>query len=216
MSAHEHAGQSTTSDQPVSQPGPFTAQGTAAPPRGLNPLQRDYLLKPLEARRVRTLRGMNHLEAFDIRRWLTRIFGFGGWSLETLGLDLVRENPTKTAQGRDAWAVLYRAQVRLTVRDPYGNTLTAFDDAAAGDAILPGLGDAHDMAMKTALSQAVKRCAVNLGDQFGLSLYNGGGHFFNDGDGNRLVWPMVQATMDVHGMAQDVEDRDIQGEQEAA
>jgi hypothetical protein len=28
--------------------------------------------------------------------------------------------------------------------------------------------------MKTALSQALKRCAVNLGDQFGLSLYNDG------------------------------------------
>jgi len=28
--------------------------------------------------------------------------------------------------------------------------------------------------MKTALSQAMKRCAVNLGDGFGLSLYNDG------------------------------------------
>lgn len=40
----------------------------------------------------------------------------------------------------------------------------------------PSLGDAHDQAMKTALSQGLKRCAANLGDQFGMSLYNGGSY----------------------------------------
>jgi hypothetical protein len=35
-------------------------------------------------------------------------------------------------------------------------------------------GDVHDMAIKTAESQALKRCATNLGDQFGLSLYRNG------------------------------------------
>jgi hypothetical protein len=30
------------------------------------------------------------------------------------------------------------------------------------------------MAIKTAESQAFKRAAINLGDQFGLGLYNGG------------------------------------------
>ncbi|WP_367880534.1 Rad52/Rad22 family DNA repair protein [Salinispora arenicola] len=37
------------------------------------------------------------------------------------------------------------------------------------------MGDCHDNAIKTAVSQGLKRCAVNLGDQFGLGLYNGGG-----------------------------------------
>ena len=36
------------------------------------------------------------------------------------------------------------------------------------------IGDAHDMALKTAESGALKRAATNLGDQFGLSLYNDG------------------------------------------
>ena len=35
-------------------------------------------------------------------------------------------------------------------------------------------GDAHDMAIKTAETQALKRAAINLGDQFGLSLYKKG------------------------------------------
>jgi len=47
--------------------------------------------------------------------------------------------------------------------------------AAIGDATnQPGLADAHDLALKTADSQALKRAAVNMGDQFGLSLYNNG------------------------------------------
>lgn len=212
-----HATRSTTEEQPTETPERnSTAKPTGLPPRGLNALQRDYLLRPLNANRVRQVQGMNHLEAWDVRRWLNRVFGIGGWSIETLALDLVRENPTKTSSGRDAWAVLYRAQVRLTIRDPHGHTLGTFDDAAAGDAILPGLGDAHDFAMKTALSQSLKRVAVNLGDQFGLSLYNGGGETMVDENNFRLIKPVVQATMDTHGAAPAVRDEPVQGEQEAA
>src|SRR5206468_12576286 len=39
---------------------------------------------------------------------------------------------------------------------------------------LPDYGDAHDFAAKNAVSYALKRCATDLGDQFGLSLYNKG------------------------------------------
>ncbi|MFD8626627.1 Rad52/Rad22 family DNA repair protein [Streptomyces hygroscopicus] len=124
--------------------------------------------------RVRMLRGMAHLEAWDVRRQLIRIFGFGGYSTETLSLDLTSERETKQGE-RSRWTVVYRAQVRLTILDTAGREITHWDDAAAGDSVnQPSLGDAHDMAMKTALSQALKRCATNLGDQFGLSLYNNG------------------------------------------
>jgi hypothetical protein len=114
------------------------------------------------------------MEAWDIRRQLIRVFGFGGHSTETLALDLVAERETKQGD-RSRWTVVYRAQVRLTVYDGNGNRIGSWDDGAAGDSVnQPSLGDAHDMAMKTALSQALKRCATNLGDQFGLSLYNDG------------------------------------------
>lgn len=132
-----------------------------------------FLLQPIAANRVRDLRGMSHLEAWDVRRQLIRIFGFDGFTIETLSLDLVSERETKP--GANRWTVVYRAQVRLTIKTTTGDTIATFEDAAAGDAInQPKLGDAHDLAMKTALSQALKRCAVNLGDQFGLSLYNDG------------------------------------------
>jgi hypothetical protein len=114
------------------------------------------------------------MEAWDIRRQLIRIFGFGGYSTETLALDLVAERETKQGE-RSRWTVVYRAQVRLTIYDADGKQIGTWDDGAAGDSVnQPSLGDAHDMAMKTALSQALKRCATNLGDQFGLSLYNNG------------------------------------------
>jgi len=133
-----------------------------------------FLLQPISGKRVRNLRGMSHLEAWDVRRQLIRIFGFEGFTVETQALDLVAERESKTGD-RSRWTVVYRAQVRLTIKAIDGRPVTVFEDAAAGDAVnQPSLGDAHDLAMKTALSQALKRCAVNLGDQFGLSLYNDG------------------------------------------
>lgn len=142
--------------------------------------QLGFLFQPINGNRVRNLRGMSHLEAWDVRRQLIRIFGFEGFTIETLSLDLVHErgDQRKKKNSNDtytAWTIVYRAQVRLTVKDKDGQPIAVFEDAAAGDAVnQPSVGDAHDLAMKTALSQALKRCAVNLGDQFGLSLYNDG------------------------------------------
>lgn len=136
--------------------------------------QYDFLTAPIAGSRVQNLRGQSHLEAWDIRRHLIRVFGFDGFDIETLALDLVRELESAGNGGKSRWTVVYRAQVRLTIKVD-GRPVARFEDGAAGDSQnQPSLGDAHDMAMKTALSQALKRCAVNLGDQFGLSLYNGG------------------------------------------
>jgi len=139
--------------------------------------QVDALLAPLHPGRVRQLRGNSHLEAWDIRRHLIRVFGWGGWDFTVLSCEVVSErsqweekNPLK---GRHS--VVYRVTGRLTIRDPEGTVLAHFDDGATGDSQnQPSLGDAHDQALKTAMSQALKRCAANLGDRFGLSLYANG------------------------------------------
>lgn len=142
-----------------------------AGPSDLSADQVKTLFAPINPGRVQNLRGQSHLEAWDVRRWLNRVFGFGGWADETLELACVAQ--VEINPGR--WTVIYRAQVRLTVKTADGRVLTTYDDAAMGDSRnQPALGDAHDQAMKTALSQALKRCAHNLGDQFGLSLYNDG------------------------------------------
>jgi hypothetical protein len=71
--------------------------------------------------------------------------------------------------------VIYRYVGRLIVKASDGCPLAVYEDGAVGEAVnQPSLGDAHDLALKSAISGALKRCAVNLGDQFGLSLYRDG------------------------------------------
>lgn len=144
---------------------------------GLNAAQLEALLAPLSPGRVRSLDGNSHLEAWDVRRWLLRIFGWGGFEIDTLECVVVSERSVWDEQNplKGRHTVVYRAQVRLTIKDPEGNVLTHFDDGAMGDGInQPSVLRAHDFAMKSALSQALKRCCVNLGEAYGLSLYDGG------------------------------------------
>lgn len=143
----------------------------------LAPIQYDVLSRPLNPARVRQLKGMSHVEAWDVRRYLIRIFGFGGYDTETIKCECIEriEIPADGPKGRPRYTIVYRAEVRLIVKNPDGTVFARYEDGATGDAVnQPSLGDAHDFAMKTAMSQALKRCAVNLGDQFGLSLYNDG------------------------------------------
>jgi hypothetical protein len=139
--------------------------------------QVEALLRPIHPTRVlRDNKGMAHVSQQDVRAHLTRIFGFGGWSSEVRDLTLVREAPGVDKDGKDkGWAVTYRCTLRLTVYDPEGAELATYEDAATGTSPnLPTLGDAHDFACKVAVSMALKRAATNLGDGFGLSLYNKG------------------------------------------
>ena len=139
----------------------------------LLPAQQEQLLKPINPARVhKDGRGFSHLEAWDIRAHLNRVFGFGRWSANLVDLQLAFEEPGK-AEGR--WNVCYRATVTLRIDSPEGWLLATYTEAAAGDATnYPNRAEAHDQAIKTAESQALKRAATNLGDQFGLSLYRDG------------------------------------------
>lgn len=139
--------------------------------------QVEALLRPIHPSRVlQDNKGMAHVSQQDVRAHLTRIFGFAGWSDELLDLTLIREAPGIGRDGKEkGWAVTYRATVRLTVRDQHGQFLASYDDVGTGTSPnLPTLGDAHDFACKVAVSMALKRAATNLGDGFGLSLYNKG------------------------------------------
>ena len=138
----------------------------------LTPEQHEQLLKPIHPKRVGTDQGgHSHVEAYEIAAHLTRIFGFGGWWKEIRKLEVVHqsERPNPNDAKRTQYTVAYRCEMRLHVGDWW------CDDVAIGSAInLPSAADAHDMAAKTAVSQALKRCAKDLGDQFGLSLYRKG------------------------------------------
>lgn len=149
----------------------------------LSEYQRQFLARPINPKRIKRVQGMSHLEAWDVRRYLIRVFGVGGWDFDILEAHMVshaaesrqRNRKDGTVHEYTAHTVIYRVTGRLTIKDSSGVALAHYDDAATGDGpSQPSLADAHDLALKTAVSQTLKRCAVNLGDQFGLSLYDDG------------------------------------------
>ncbi len=149
--------------------------------RGLTADQLAMLLTPLNTNRVKQHKGNAHLEAWDVRRWLTRIFGFGGWDDEILSVECIHSVTSPIGNDpaplKHRCTAVYRVTMRLTVKDQWGNVVGHWEDGATGEGVNQvSVGDAHDLAFKAAVSQALKRCAVNLGDQFGLSLYNDGDH----------------------------------------
>lgn len=137
--------------------------------------QHAQLLKGINPVRVsRDGKGFSHVEAYEIRAHLIRIFGFARWSEDVLSQELIFETEAGK-DGRPKWTVAYRTIVRLTVCAPDGTTLATYTEGAVGDSQnQPSRADAHDLALKTSASQAFKRCAMNLGDGFGLSLYQRG------------------------------------------
>jgi recombination DNA repair RAD52 pathway protein len=132
------------------------------------------LLKPIHRQRVLSLKGMSYVEGYDIRAELNRVFGFARWSEEILEQELVAETETKTNAGKPAWNVVYRTRVRLTIHAPSGSALTFYDGSHVGESTHPVRGEAHGTALTASETYALRRAAINLGDQFGLSLYNKG------------------------------------------
>jgi recombination DNA repair RAD52 pathway protein len=139
----------------------------------LSDAQIEQLLKPINASRIKSRRGgggkqLAYVEAYDIKAHMIRVFGFAGWSWDVLACDLVYA--IAPGETRTNHQVGYRVIGRLTILD----TGATYTEAAVGMANLPDVGEAHDMAVKTGESDAFKRAAINLGDNFGLSLYNNG------------------------------------------
>lgn len=135
----------------------------------LTDAQFEQLLRGINPQRVSTFKKggkeFGYVEAYEIRAHLIRLFGPVAWSEEVTAMELVFEDQNKDGK----WTICYRAAVRLSIGD------AVYTEWATGDAQnQPSRADAHDLAVKTAQSQAFKRCAMNLGDQFGLSLYRKG------------------------------------------
>lgn len=138
----------------------------------LNEKQYDQLLKPINPNRVSKRTGgggkqLSYVSVWDVKAHLTRIFGFGGWSWEVTDTAFVFEE--KVEDNEKMWVVAYKALGTLSIH----SLNVKFAEAAVGVS-RGSRGDAHDNAIKNAESDAIKRAAINLGDQFGLSLYANG------------------------------------------
>ena len=128
--------------------------------------QVELLKQPINPKNVETRDGnksgtfqLAYVESWHVIDEANRIFGFDGWSSETLETTCVVCEPT---------AVTYIAKVRVTV----GNIIREGTGAGHGRQ-RSGIGDNHESAIKEAESDARKRALMQFGYQFGLSLYDG-------------------------------------------
>lgn len=165
----------------------------------LSPLtvtQQNALMSNLNQARVSSRKqgrsSLSYLEAYDVKATLVRVFGFGGFSAEADQCEIVKieNNINKTTGfGKDkvAQPIAYQqdgqidrstANYRVTARVRVTLTIhqlgAVYTEWAASSQTGPDLGDVTDFAIKTAESDALKRAAIYLGSQFGLSLYNAG------------------------------------------
>lgn len=155
----------------------------------VNAEQYEQLMKPLNSTRVATRqqggKQISYLESWDVRAHLIRIFGFGNFDLETLSAALLYQRDVEVGSSKSpGWEVAWSVTMQLTVyavneedskRFAPKEEIARYSETAVGSAVgSVNLGDLHDNAVKQGASDALKRCAINLGTQFGLSLYDNG------------------------------------------
>ena len=135
---------------------------------GFSAKQLQALRRGLNSRYVRT-REVNGRELSYIEGWYAiseanRIFGFDGWSRETVDSRcvLAREN-------RGSFLAVYVAKVRITVQADGATIVREGHGSGEGRGTSPG--EVHDIALKAAETDATKRALATFGKSFGLELY---------------------------------------------
>ena len=135
---------------------------------GFSAKQLQALRRGLNSRHVRT-REVNGRELSYIEGWYAiseanRIFGFDGWSRETVDTRcvLAREN-------RGSFFAVYVAKVRITVQADGATIVREGHGSGEGRGTSPG--EVHDIALKAAETDATKRALATFGRPFGLELY---------------------------------------------
>ena len=129
------------------------------------------LRRNLDKRYVRTRdangRQLSYIEGWYAISEANRIFGFDGWSRETIESRcvLAREN-------RGVFLAVYTARVRISVQA--GGTSVIREGHGSGEGRGASAGEVHDIALKAAETDATKRALATFGKPFGLALYGVG------------------------------------------
>ena len=112
-------------------------------------------------------RELTYLEGWYAISEANRIFGFDGWSRETLESKcvLAREN-------KGTFLAIYIARVRITVHADGATVIREGHGTSEGRGTSPG--EVHDIALKAAETDATKRALTTFGKPFGLELYRSG------------------------------------------
>ena len=105
------------------------------------------------------------MEGWHVIAEANRIFGFDAWDRRTLLTNCVFSSAT----GQNHVAA-YIAKVRVTVRA--GDTKIVREGSGTGEAKASSPGQAHELALKGAETDATKRALATFGNPFGLALYD--------------------------------------------
>lgn len=120
-----------------------------------------------DAGRGRTL---DYLTGFYVIKRMNEVFGQGNWDY-IASVDKIHEGLGKDRYNADVHSVHYMAQVTLRVTiEGQHTTFTDYGYGDGTDKVNPG--KAHELAIKEAVTDGVKRCARNLGMSLGLALYD--------------------------------------------
>ena len=125
-------------------------------------LLKDKLDRSVIKQRNQAGKKLSYIEGWHAIAEANRIFGFGGWSRETLSMECVTD-PTLTE-------CTYVARVRINVMTEDG--ATSRDGTGAGHGNMKDAGQNHESASKEAETDAMKRALSTFGNQFGLALYD--------------------------------------------
>jgi hypothetical protein len=126
------------------------------------------LRRNLDGRQIRTReangRQLSYIEGWFAISEANRIFGFDGWSRET-----VESRCVLSRENRGIFLAVYVAKVRITVQAGEITVVREGHGSAEGRGASPG--EVHDIALKAAETDATKRAFATFGKPFGLELY---------------------------------------------
>jgi len=135
---------------------------------GFSAKQIQALRRDLDGRHIRTRealgRELSYIEGWFAISEANRIFGFDGWSRETIDSRCVLAR-----ESRGSFIAVYVAKVRITVST--NGTVIVREGHGSGEGRGPTPGEVHDTALKAAETDATKRALATFGKPFGLELY---------------------------------------------
>jgi Rad52/22 family double-strand break repair protein len=129
-------------------------------------LRRNLARRHLRSRE-RNGRELAYIEGWHAISEANRIFGFDGWSRETIECRCVLAR-----EQRGTFLAVYIAKVRISVKADGLTIVREGHGTGEGRGSMPG--EVHDIALKAAETDATKRALATFGRPFGLALYRHG------------------------------------------
>jgi hypothetical protein len=135
----------------------------------LSDTQVSQLRAKLEAKHVKTRKAngtdLHYVEGWHVIAEANRIFGYDAWDRRTLASHCVWSGQSGAYHG-----AAYTAKVRVSVRA--GEITIVREGSGTGEGKAPTPGQAHELALKGAETDATKRALATFGNPFGLALYD--------------------------------------------